>query len=313
MILVMGATGHVGSKIVRHLMENKHPVRCVARKFPNKEEYRGADLAIGDANNVSFLSDAMRGCTAVFTMIPPDPTAEEVRFYQNKFGEVIAESIEEAGIKKVVNLSSIGADLENATGPILGLHDQEERLNEVTTADIVHLRPAYFMENLFQGMSSIVSMNKYFGLLDPDLKLPMIATEDIATRAAFLLMNPEFDGQNIEYLLGERDVSHNEAIKVIGKALGRPDLEYIKANTKEARNAMIGSGLSAAWADEYLIMAEAMNNGSIAATVKRDATNTTPTSIERFAETTFLEEYNKALSKEASKASRASQRPERRP
>ncbi len=96
----MGATGQVGSKITKHLLAHGEKVRCVARKFPNKEEFRGAELAQGDANSVAFLADAMRGCSAAFTMIPPDMTAKEVRFYQNKLGEVIAEAIEEAGVKK---------------------------------------------------------------------------------------------------------------------------------------------------------------------------------------------------------------------
>lgn len=304
MILVMGATGHIGSKIVRHLLENKHPVRCVARKFPDKAAYAGADLAIGDANNVAFLSDAMRGCTSVFTMIPPDLKAEEVRFFQNKFGEVIAECIEEAGIKKVVNISSVGADLLSGTGPILGLHDQEERLEEVTSADIVHLRAAFFMENLFQGIPSISQMNKYFGTIRPEVRMPMVATKDIAARAAFLLMNPDFDGPNIEYLLGQRDITHEEALRAIGEAIGKPDIEYVYSDPQEARHAMVGSGMTEDWANAFLEMAEAMNNGTISSTLARDKSNTTPTSIEDFARTAFLDEYNKFLGKERPKTDR---------
>ncbi|WII72844.1 NmrA family NAD(P)-binding protein [Bdellovibrio sp. 22V] len=294
MILVMGATGNIGSKIVTHLLANGQKVRCVARKFPNKEAFQGAELAIGDANNVSFLMDAMRGCSAIFTMIPPNMQAEEVRFYQNKFGEVIAEAIEEASIKKVVNLSSIGADLESGTGPVLGLHDQEERLNEITHADIVHLRPTYFMENLLAHISSIKSMNRIFGVFPEDVPMPMIATRDIAARAAFLLMNPDFKSHNVEYLLGQRDVSHAEVAKILGQAIGKPDLEYVEVPPKEMRNSLIGAGMTKDWADVMLEMAESFSNGTIGATVQRDKTNTTATTLEEFARTTFLDAYNRA-------------------
>lgn len=313
MIMVMGATGNIGSKITTHLLANGQKVRCVARKFPNKEAFRGAELAAGDANEVSFLMDCMHGCSAVFTMIPPNLSAPEARFYQNKFGEVIAEAIEEAGIKKVVNLSSIGADLESGTGPILGLHDQEERLNTITHADIVHLRPAYFMENLLMGIPSIISMNHFVGAFSPEVPIPMIATRDIATRAAFLLMNPDFKSHNVEYLLGERDLSFEEAIRIVGRVIDRPDLEYVEVPAVEMRNYMIGAGISPDWADSFNNMALVMSNGTILATVQRNKQNTTGTSLEEFARTTFLDAYKKAMGRHADIKSRAPSGPEARP
>lgn len=313
MILVMGATGHIGSQIVTHLLANGKQVRCIARHFPNKEALRGAELAQGDANNVSFLTDAMRGCSAVFTMIPPNTAATEVRYYQNKFGEVIAESIEEAGIKKVVNLSSVGADLESGTGPVLGLHDQEERLNEVTRADIVHLRPTYFMENLISHIPGIISMNKFYGTIPGDIPMGMVATRDIAARAAFLLMNPEFTSHNIEYLLGERDLNFDDVARILGQAIKKTDLEYVEIPPQEMKNYLIGAGLSEDWADSINEMSTAFTNGTIAGTLQRDKMNTTATSIEEFAKTTFLDEYNKALTEDSKKKPRPSEAREARP
>lgn len=309
MILVMGATGQVGSKVVSHLLKNNEKVRCVARSFPRKDLFQGAEFALGDANNVSFMADAMRGCRAAFVMIPPNLQTSEVRYYQNKIGEVIAEAIEEAGLKKVVNLSSIGADLESGTGPILGLHDQEERLNEITHADIVHLRPTYFMENLLSGIPSIISMNRYFGTIDGDIPCHMVATRDIAERAAFLLMNPDFKSHNVEHLLGPREVTHNEVIRILGNCIQKPDLEYIQVPQKDMRNYLIGAGMSSDWADAMIEMSEAFNNGTISGTVARDKLNTTATSIEDFAQTTFLETYRRAMSSD--KPQRSSQTPPR--
>ncbi|WP_374027542.1 NmrA family NAD(P)-binding protein [Bdellovibrio bacteriovorus] len=313
MILVMGATGHIGSKITTHLLANSQQVRCVARKFPNKDAFRGAELAQGDANDVSFLMDCMRGCSAVFTMIPPDMSAKEVRFYQNKFGEVIAEAIEEAGVKKVVNLSSVGANLESGTGPILGLHDQEERLNSITRADIMHLRPTYFMENLLSGIPSIISMNRFFGTISSEVPVPMIATRDIAARAAFLLMHPEFKSHNVEYLLGERDVTFDEALRILGQAIKKPEIEYVEVPEQEMRNYLIGAGLTEDWSDAMLEMNRSFNNGSIAGTVNRDKKNTTATSLEEFARTTFLDAYTRAQRTDADRKSRPSSEREARP
>lgn len=304
MILVMGATGHIGSKITTHLLANKLPVRCVARHFPDKSAFPEAEFAEGDANSVSFLTDAMRGCSAVFTLIPPNLSAPEVRYYQNKFGEVIAEAIEEAGVKKVVNLSSVGADLESGTGPVLGLHDQEQRLNEITHADIVHLRPTYFMENLLGAIPGILATNKYFGTIPADIPMPMIATSDIAARAAFLLMSPKFTSRKEEYLLGERDVSFAEIVRVLGQAIKKPDLEYVEISDEEMRKHLMMAGMSGDWADSFNELAASFTDGTIAGTLQRNRLNTTTTSLEDFARDIFAPAYRQAVNDEIKKRNR---------
>lgn len=305
MILVMGATGHIGSKITRQLLIQGERVRCLARHFPNKTLFLGAEFAEGDANNVSFLCDAMRGCKSVFTMIPPNFTHKEVRFYQNKFGEVIAEALEESHIKKVVNLSSVGADLSTGTGPVLGLHDQEERLNEISDLDIVHLRCAYFMENFLRGIPDIIALNKYYDTVSPDIPVDMIATEDIALRAAFLLMNPAFKGHAHEYLLGQRSLSFTEAIQVLGVAIKKPDLEYAEVSPEEMESRMIEMGLPLDWAASFVELSDALNKGLIGGTLQRDKLNTTATSIEDFAKTTFAPAYRKAISEQIRRSERS--------
>lgn len=297
MILVMGATGHIGSKIISHLLERQEEVRGVARHFPNPEKFHGAELLRGDANDVSFLTTAMRGCSAVFTMIPPNPPAKNVRYYQNKFGEVTAEAIEEAGVRKVVNLSSVGAELDHGTGPILGLHDQEERMNEITHADIVHLRPTYFMENFISSIPTIFANKRIFGTVPGDLPISMIATKDIALRCTELLLHPDFRSHTVEYLLGERDLSMEEAARILAAVLQMPGLEYNQVSPEEMKQALMAASWSEDWADAYNEMSAGFASGAIGRTLNRDSLTTTPTSFEEFARTTFLEASVKASRK----------------
>lgn len=298
MILVMGATGQVGSKITTHLLANDEKVRCLARHFPQTDVFKGAELAQGDINDVAFLSQAMRGCKSVFTFLPNDKSATEVRYSQNKYGEVIAEAIEESGVKKVVNLSSVGADLESGTGPILGLHDQELRLNEITHADIVHLRPTFFMENLLHSIPSIMADNRIYDIIPSEVPFPMIATRDIASRAAFLLMNPDFKETRIEYLLGERDLCMDEVVSVLSDTLKKRDLKYSELSTDKMKKIYLQNGMTEDWADSYLDLSKALGNGTIVGTLQRDKMNTTATSIEEFARTSFAEAYRSTLSQE---------------
>jgi uncharacterized protein YbjT (DUF2867 family) len=64
------------------------------------------------------------------------------------------------------------------------------------------------------------------GPLRADLPLPMIATKDIGAVAAEALLRPDFTGQRTQELLGPRDVTYAEATKIIGLAIGKPDLTY---------------------------------------------------------------------------------------
>ena len=313
MILVMGATGQVGSKVVAHLLANDQKVRCLARHFPDKAAFKGAELVAGDCNNVSLLAQMMRGCNSVLTMIPEDFSVPQVRLYQNKIGEAIAEAIEEANIKKVVNLSYLGADLDKGTGLLLGYHDQEERLNKITQADIIHLRPSYFMENLLKEIPDIIASNQIFGSLAAEVPVSMIATQDIAARIAFLLMAPNFEGRATEALLGERDLSMNDVAQIVGHAIKKNNLDYFELSPPEMIRKWKKSGVSENGCEMLSEYYEAHNNGSIAGTTQRSKLNTTATSLEEFAKTTFAEAYRQAITGEIKKSTDSSLRPETRP
>ncbi|WP_413560021.1 NAD(P)H-binding protein [Bdellovibrio sp. HCB209] len=306
MILVMGATGHVGSKVATDLLSQGHDVRVLARHFDNPEQFDGAEIMTGDANSVDTMMRAVRGCSSVFTIIPPNMKALEQRFNANKLGEVIAEAIEEEGIRKVVNLSSAGADLESGTGPVLALHDQEERLNRISGLDIMHLRPAYYMENLINEIPTILVMDKIFGIIPEDAPVDLVATKDVAARAAFLLSNPNFRSHNVEYILGERTLTYREIARVLGQTIGKPTLEYAEVPDVELRNYMIGAGMSESVADSLLELDHAAGNGLIAGSYARDKNNSSVTSIEKFARTAFLDAYNQALTAQNARRSSSS-------
>jgi uncharacterized protein YbjT (DUF2867 family) len=73
--------------------------------------------------------------------------SDNVRAFQNRLGQAAAFAVRENQIPRVVNLSSIGADLDAEVGPINGLHDVEGLLDNAASS-ITHLRPGFFFENL---------------------------------------------------------------------------------------------------------------------------------------------------------------------
>jgi uncharacterized protein YbjT (DUF2867 family) len=209
----------------------------------------------------------------------------DFRAYQNKIGESIGAAIRNSGIKYVVNLSSQGAELSEGTGPVKGLHDQEERLNKLEGINILHARPTYYMENLFMFIPMIKTMNIAGSAIKGELKFAMIATTDIAAFVAERLLKRDFVGKSVRGLLGQRDVSLNEAIEIIGRKIANPDLKYVQFSHEEARKGLVAAGLSEDVSGLFIEMSRAINEGLFAVNIPRTKDNTTGTSIEEFSET----------------------------
>ena len=282
--VVTGATGHIGFRIAESLLQTGDRVKVIARSrerlLPLIE--KGAEALIGNLAETEFLTEAFKGADAVFTMIPPDMQAKDVWASQTRVGTSIAEAIRRTGVKWVVNLSSQGAHLSRGTGPIAGLHEQEERLNRIPDVNVVHLRPAFFMENLLNNIGLIKEKGITGSPLRGDVKFPVIATRDIAHVAAEYLTKLNFTGSSVRDLLGQRDLSMIEMTELLGKAIGKPSLRYVQFSYEAAKEAMLGMGLSPDVARVMNEMYEAFNEGRILNGIERKTENTTETTFEEF-------------------------------
>jgi uncharacterized protein YbjT (DUF2867 family) len=282
MYTILGATGNVGRKISEMLIKKGDKVRLVARSIDRLRPFVGkqAEAFAGDAMNTEFLVKAFTGADAVFTMLPKNIKAEDGIAYADKIGMSIARALTLAKVKYVVNLSSVGAELPYGTGPVIGLHRQEERLNRISGINVLHLRAAFFMENLLMNVDMIKSRGVNSSAIRGDIKFPMIATKDIAIYAAERLTKCDFSGSSVRYLLGQRDLSMIETTEIIGKKINKPALVYVMIPYDEAEKGLMSAGLSFDVSRLYVEMAKAFNDSRMIS--KRTPEDTTPTSFEVF-------------------------------
>lgn len=283
MIVITGATGNIGSKISAALLSAGHPVRCIARSREKLDALaaKGAKVAAVSLADTAALTKAFAGAEAVFAMIPPNYQAPDFLSYQEMIGTSLARAIQASGVQYVVNLSSQGAHLADKTGPIKGLHAQEQRLNQLAGVHVLHLRPTYFMENLLASIPLIQSMNIMGSAIRGDLYLPMIATDDIAAVAARHLVKKDFEGRMVVDLLGQRDLTMEEAARIVGRKIDRPDLTYVQFSYADTQKALVEMGFSDDVAGLFIEMSHAFNEGLVQGTRTRE--NTTETSFEDFA------------------------------
>lgn len=290
MFAITGATGHTGNVAAKTLLARGHKVRVIGRSADRLKPLAeaGAEPFVADITDTERLTEAFRGVEGIYAMVPPNPTGNDFRAFQERVSDAIASAVTNSKVMFVVSLSSMGADKSSGTGPVVGLHNLEERLNRIPDTNVLHLRAGYFMENTLAQIGAVKAMGKAVGPLRPDLKLPMIATRDIGAVAAERLLQLNFNGKQTRELLGQRDLNMTEAASIIGKAIGKPGLEYVRLPDDQMRPALVEVGMSQNFADLILQMAQALNAGHMRALEPRSPENTTPTSYEQFVTENFL-------------------------
>jgi uncharacterized protein YbjT (DUF2867 family) len=293
MYVILGASGNTGHIVAKNLLAHGQKVRVVGRNAAHLQPLAaaGAEIFVGDVTDAGSLARAFQHAESAYVMIPPNPTSNDFRGFQERVSDAIAAAVKNAGLSNVVSLSSFGADKASGTGPVVGLYNLEQKLNEIEGANVLHLRAGYFMENALPQVGAIRMTGSAVGPVRPDLKLPMIATRDIGAVAADVLLRLDVRGKQTRELQGERDLDYTEAAVLIGKAIGNPGLGYVQAPVDQMRAAMVQMGMSANFVGLVLEMADALNRGHMRALEPRSARNTTPTSFETFVGEVFVPAY----------------------
>ena len=279
--------------MAKNLLARGQKVRVVGRNAARLQALaaEGAEIFIGDVTDTRAITKAFMGTETAYVMIPPSLTSNDYRSYQERAVDAIATAVLHAGVKNVVSLSSIGADKASGTGPVLGLHNLEQKLNQIDGTNILHLRAGYFMENTLPQVGAIRMTGSVAGPLRPDLKVPMIATRDIGAAAADALLRLDFRGKQTRELLGERDLDYTEVAAIIGDGIGKPGLGYIQMPDEQMKPALVQMGMSESFVGLLLEMAGSLNTGHMRALEPRSARNTTSTPYEAFVAEEFVPAY----------------------
>lgn len=240
---VFGVTGNIGKPLAKLLLEKKYIVRAVGRDPKKLSELKkmGAEIYSAGWNHVKEMTEIMEGSTGIMTIFPPSYTADNYDKVQEELGAMYVEAIQKSKVKYVVNISSIGADLEKNAGVLNTLHRNEERLNKIPNVNLVQLRPPFFMQNLYWVMHEIEANGTFTWPLKADVPYSYVSTDDIGGKVFDLLEKLKFKNKSNIELFAPQQWTHNQVAEVIGKALGR-EVRYVKCSYEEALNGMVGSG-----------------------------------------------------------------------
>ncbi len=292
MILICGASGKTGSQIARLLQDSGKQIRCMGRSASKLSAFseRGAQIAEGDQGNENFFLDALDDVESMYLLIPPKPDAIELGAYYHEMGESAGNAIADSDVQRVVFLSSLGAEHPEGTGPVAGLHEVEEVLRGMPGIDLTIIRAGYFMENFMSAIPLIKKQGLHGDSIDPNAPISMIATKDIASKAAELLAANSFTGENIMDYFGDR-LSQAKITRILGEMIGDPNLRYTRYSAEDAIAAFQGMGMSQSVARGYVELSDAISRGDLHATTVNPESPNAPTSFTGFVQETWFPAY----------------------
>lgn len=263
--VITGGAGNISKPLTLALLKAGHDVTVISRDENHLKELTnaGAKAAIGSVEDVEFLSKTFTGADAVYTMVPPIWNVEDWKKHIEQIGKNYAAAIKTAGVKHVVNLSSVGAHLPEGCGPVTGLHRVEQALNNLTDANIRHLRASYFYQNLLSNINLI----KQIGIIGSNFsfeanRLSIVDPTDIAAVAAEELLQLNFAGHSVRYIASD-ETSTDAIAEAVGKAINKPDLKWVTFTDEQAYEGAKQAGLPEEIAKNYVEMGNAFNSGKI--------------------------------------------------
>lgn len=287
---ITGSLGNISKPLATTLLKAGHTVTIISSN-PDKAEAitaLGAIPAIGSVDDLEFVTKAFTGADAIYTMVPPTFATSNYREYISGTGKIYAQAIQAAGVQHVVNLSSIGADHTDGTGPIKGLHDVEQLYNALEGVAIVHLRPAYFFTNFYASIDII----KHAGIMGSNVSaadtMVMAHPNDIAAVAATIMQEP-FTGKSIRYITSDERTA-GEVANVLGAAIGKPELPWIEFTNEQAFDGMVQAGLPEEVAKNYVEMGDAIRTGKLWIDYNKNKPELSKTKLEDFAKE-FASQY----------------------
>lgn len=244
-ITMLGSLGTINTLVVPQLIADKHEVTVITSNDLRVTaiENLGATALVGDMYDQEFLTRAFTGADLVYLMI--SGTAHEgEQFFEHAEcqGAIFKAALAASGVKKVIDLSSVGADADETAGALHAYHLIEDQLRELTDVDIAFVRPVGFYQNLYANLPSIIERQAIFSNIPADVKQNWTDPRDIAAEIYHLVDNLPA-GHSVHYIVSDR-FSGAEFAEQLKESLHLPRLHYLLINDDQVKTTLLNNGLA---------------------------------------------------------------------
>ncbi|MBB4004172.1 NmrA family NAD(P)-binding protein [Aurantimonas endophytica] len=297
-IAVVGATGRIVAKLTRNLLGAGHQVKALSRGGPALDAlaHDGAEPFLGSFDTgTGDLGSFFQDVEAAFLMVKTD--WNNIEGHYPAVAQRFVDALRGSPVKHAVSLTSMGSEVDGKTGHFEVFHRLDQKLNELAHIDLVHLRAAWFMENTLAWTGSVAKYGRLAWFYEPDLKMPWVATDDIAELAAKELTNPTGEHRVIREV-GSQDLTMREIADIMGREIGKPvEYRFVDRTQKDIEEEFLRRfGGPEQWLDDDR-SSDALNHGVVRFHGGDGVRPPLPTTMETFIRTVWKSLYLEALSR----------------
>lgn len=287
-MLVTGATGNIGSKVVAELQKQNVSIRAFVRDPKKAEAMLGqsVELAVGDFADATSVRRALENVESVFLACSNDP--RQVEYETSVIDAAVA-----AGVRRIVKLSALGAEV----GSLVAFWDWhgkiEQHLRSVAPSAVI-LQPGFSMTNLFAAAEGI----RYQGMLfapAEGARISMIDPHDVASAAAVALTDNGHDGKTY-ILTGPEAIIYEQVARDLSVATGQT-ISFVAVPDEAAQQAIVASGMPEFVAEQIVAVFGALRRGAYNQTSNSvyNLTGHAPRSFAQFARSTHANFFQPAV------------------
>jgi len=275
MIVVTGATGNVGVEVARGLSARGVKVRAMVRDAARAGAQldAGIERAVADFSDKDSVRQGVEGADALFLATPNHPL-------QADFEIGVIDAAAAAGVKRIIKLSAIGAQIGSRL-EFWDVHGRSERHLQASGVDFVLLRPSFYMTNVFASLDQIRNESRMFAPAG-GAKIAMIDPRDVADVAVAALIDDVHGGETL-VLTGPEAMTFDDVADELSRVLDRP-VAFVNVPDDAAEQALVAAGAPEWFARQLVILFGLLRGGAAESTTDtvRAVTGHEPRTFARF-------------------------------
>lgn len=279
-IAIAGATGNIGKSIVQELSKTNYNLVLLINNSSNIEVPQPSNYILHKTNllNIEEVISATQGCDTLFWMVPPILNLSSLKEVYDKIITSGTAAVVKNDIKRVVLISSLGADKGSGLGTVSYVGNMEAEFKKVCK-HVMALRPGYFMENFLLQKDSILNKGFFSFPFEEDHEIPFISADDVGFEAAKYLADGDWKGHLVQNLMGPKNLTCKEIEVIFTKTLNK-SIVYKKSSYETLRQEYSIMGLNTIIQEELCDLLKALGDKNGVYSIQRTPESFTPTTLE---------------------------------